>query len=65
METALNITSANTGESLEFIVEVIERKLQTTQYKHQSNNIDDIDGFGLQIFDKILTSLKTLISIFC
>lgn len=63
METALNITSANTGESLEFIVEVIERKLQTTQYKHQSNNIDDIDGFGLQIFDKILTSLKTLISI--
>lgn len=49
--------------NLNIILNLLENKTAKVYDKHQNNDIDDIDGFGMQIFCRIIKSLRTLLSI--
>lgn len=54
---------AQNAKDLTSILSLLDIKTQWLLRLHTVNNIDDIDGFALQIINKCLTSLKTLSTI--
>ena len=55
--------TAQNAKDLTSILSLLDIKTQWLLRLHTVNNIDDIDGFALQIINKCLTSLKTLSTI--